>query len=187
MRKMSLIVALGLILAFGLSGSALAAPNLATTDGGTLSIYAESMFGLVYYGGVTYTIADGCGLGIATMLNDAAFELFLVNGTLTLGPVALDIQALTDTSFEDYIGQLGGYLKLDLGAVSLYPGVGMLFIYYDLDDDGTVEENEKSTGDPYFSAQAQFKAGDFLVYGDAMLAFGGTELFMARVGISYGF
>ena len=100
MAKYLLALILGIILTLGLAATTQAAPNLSTTEGGTLSIYGESIFGLIYYGGVTYTIVDGCGLGIGTMLNDAAFDLFVVNGTLSFGPVVLDIQAVTDMSFE---------------------------------------------------------------------------------------
>ena len=187
MRRLLLSVLLCLILTLGLAATTQAAPNLSTTEGGTLSVFGESIFGVIYYGGVTYTIVDGCGLGIGTMLNDAAFELYVLNGTLTLGPAVLDIQAVTDTSFDEYLGKVGAYFKLDLGSVALFPGVGMLFVAFDLDDNGVTESDEIIHGDPFFAAEVQFKAGQLLVYGNAMMSFGDDQLFLGQVGVSLAF
>ncbi len=187
MRKLLLSVLLCLILTLGLAATTQAAPNLSTTEGGTFSVFGESIFGIIYYGGVTYTIVDGSGLGIGTMLSDAAFDLYVLNGTLTLGPAVLDIQAVTDGSFEEYIGKVGAYLKLDLGSVVLFPGVGMLFVAFDLDDDGVTESDEIIQGDPYFAAEAQFKAGQFTVYANGMMSFGDDQLFLGQVGVSFAF
>lgn len=187
MRRGLVALAIGLVLTLVLSGSALAAPILSETEGGTLSVYGESIFGIVYFAGVTYTLADGCGLGIGTILDESAFELLTINGTLSLGPVVLDIQALTDGSFDEYLGQAGLYLELELGPVTLYPGVGMFFLTYDLDDDGSIEPDEIAHGDPYFAFELQFQAGQFTVYTDAMASFGDEAVFLGRIGLNCAF
>lgn len=188
MRKVFLIVVLCLILAFGLSSSALAAPCLADTEGGTFSIYGENI--VIFFNGigVTYTIVDGSGLGIGLMFGSGDLDDILLNGTLSLGPVVLDLFALTDTEFDEYIGKVGAYLRLKLGPVSLYPGVGLFYAYFDADDSGGLPESDEITrGDPYFSLMCQVKAGSLIVYADGTISFGEAGVGLARVGISYGF
>ncbi len=41
--------------------------------------------------------------------------------------------------------------------------------------------------DPYFAAEVQFKAGQLMVYADAMMAFGDNQVFLGMVGVNYAF
>ena len=71
--------------------------------------------------------------------------------------------------------------------MALFPGVGMLFVAFDLDDNGVTESDEIIHGDPFFAAEVQFKAGQLLVYGNAMMSFGDDQLFLGQVGVSFAF
>lgn len=181
MGRLLLTCALCIFLLFALAGPAAAAPILAGNEAGTTSVYVESFFGIIYFGGVTYNLAKGSGLGIGTLLNsDYSFQIYWVNGTLGIGALALDVQALTNLDFQQYLGQAGAYLKLDLGALDFYPGIGVFFVKDFLG-------GGEAYTDPFYSFELQLKAGNVTLYGDALKPIGSPGLGTLRFGASLAF